>query len=224
MSVETSFASSRRTFILATSVGAFPPARSSAVKNGSFLEVPASWPSRWRSSTASACRRPDGRHQRRAGRKDRGVARVTSQQHAATDGLAIRWLPDQEAPRAASGNRDGRGPVMSAPSHVELGLAFLERLPAIHPPAGRASIGSGAAQSGERWVEFSLDTEHALPWRVLQELGQVLKSFSLECRLPTALMPLSPTPYMNGGVEVLSWVIENKVPDFTLAGCAQWLR
>lgn len=113
---------------------------------------------------------------------------------------------------------------MRAPSHVEPLLAFLERLPAIHRRAGRASIGSGAAQRRERWAKSSLDTEHALAWRVVQELGHVLKSLPLKERLPTVFLPVSPTPYMNGGVEVLSWVIENKVPDFTLAGCAQWLR
>jgi hypothetical protein len=50
--LETSIASSRRTFILARSVGGFPPARSSAVKSVSFLEVRSSWHRRSRSRTA----------------------------------------------------------------------------------------------------------------------------------------------------------------------------
>lgn len=113
---------------------------------------------------------------------------------------------------------------MSAPVDLEPLLVFLERLPAIQLPAGRASIGAGAAASGEWWVKFSLDTEHALAWRVVQELGHVLNYVSLEERLPTVFMPVSPPPYMNGGVEFLSWVIENKDPDFTPADCAEWLE
>lgn len=113
---------------------------------------------------------------------------------------------------------------MSTPARLEPLLAFLERLPAIHIPAGRASIGSGIEQSGDWWVKFSLDTEHELAWRVVQELGHVLNYLSLDERLPTVFMPVSPPPYMNGGVEFLSWVIESRDPDFTPAQCAEWLE
>lgn len=91
-------------------------------------------------------------------------------------------------------------------------------------PAGRSSIGSGIEQSGIWWVKFSLDTGHDLVWRVVQELGHVLNYLSLDERLPTVVMPVSPPPYMNGGVEFLSWVIESKDPDFTPAACAKWLE
>lgn len=59
-------------------------------------------------------------------------------------------------------------------------LAALERLPAMQLPAGRASIGTGAAEDGRWWVKFGLDTAHPLAWRVVQELGHVLNAVSVE--------------------------------------------
>jgi hypothetical protein len=53
-------------------------------------------------------------------------------------------------------------------------LAFMERLPAIRLPAGRKSIGHGLFGNGNWWVKFSLDTNHPLAWRLVQELGYVL--------------------------------------------------
>ena len=103
-------------------------------------------------------------------------------------------------------------------------LAFLEQLPAIDLPAGRRSIGRGTESDGLWWVKFSLDTQHELAWRVVQELGHVLNYLSIDDRLPTAFMPVSPPPYMNGGVEFLSWVIEAKDSAFTPARCAEWLE
>ena len=41
---------------------------------------------------------------------------------------------------------------------------------------------------------------------------------------PTVFMPVSPPPYMNGGVEFLSWVIESTKPSFTPDQCADWLE
>lgn len=103
-------------------------------------------------------------------------------------------------------------------------LAFLERLPGIDLPAGRKSIGRGYAEDGTWWVKFSLNTEHPLAWRVVQELGHVLNYLSLDERLPTIFMPVSPPPYMNGGVEFLSWVVESRDPEFSPATCAEWLE
>jgi hypothetical protein len=48
-------------------------------------------------------------------------------------------------------------------------------------------------------VKFAIDIEHPLAWSVVQELGHVLNYVSLEERLPTVFMPVSPPPYMNGG-------------------------
>lgn len=103
-------------------------------------------------------------------------------------------------------------------------LAYLERLPAMDVPAGRASMGSAIDADGNWWVKFSLDTGHGLAWRVVQELGHVLNSLSVEDRLPTVFMPVSPPPYLNGGVVFLSWVIESKDSGFSPADCAEWLE
>ncbi len=103
-------------------------------------------------------------------------------------------------------------------------LSYLERLPAIDLPAGRKSIGFGDFENGNWWVKFSLKTEHELAWRHVQELGFVLNYVSLDERLPTVFMPVSPPPYMNGGVEFLSWVIESTDPEFTPDQCFEWLE
>ena len=103
-------------------------------------------------------------------------------------------------------------------------LSYLERLPAIDLPAGRKSIGFGDFENGNWWVKFSLKTEHGLAWRHVQELGYVLNYVSLDDRLPTVFMPVSPPPYMNGGVEFLSWVIESTDPEFTPDQCFEWLE
>jgi hypothetical protein len=102
-------------------------------------------------------------------------------------------------------------------------LAFMERLPAIELPAGRRSIGRGVFENGNWWLKFSLDTSHPLAWRHVQELGFVLNYVSVEERLPAVFMPVSPPPYLNGGVEFLSWVIESTKPEFSPDLCAQWL-
>ena len=103
-------------------------------------------------------------------------------------------------------------------------LAFIEKLPAINLPAGRKSIGCGSFDNGNWWVKFALDTNHALAWRHVQELGYVLNYVSVEERLPTVFKPVSPPPYLNGGVEFLSWVIESTDPTFSPAKCAEWLE
>jgi hypothetical protein len=103
-------------------------------------------------------------------------------------------------------------------------LSFLEKLPAIDLPAGRKSIGHGFFDDGNWWVKFRIDTEHELAWRHVQELGFVLNYVSVQERLPTTFMPVSPPPYMNGGVEFLSWVIESKDASFTPNRCTEWLE
>ena len=113
---------------------------------------------------------------------------------------------------------------MSTDSTFDNLLAFIERLPAIHLPAGRKSIGHGSFENGNWWVKFTLNTDHDLAWRHVQELGHVLNYVSLDERLPTVFMPVSPPPYMNGGVEFLSWVIESTDPSFTPDKCAEWLE
>jgi hypothetical protein len=113
---------------------------------------------------------------------------------------------------------------MNAEPNFETLLGFLERLPAIDLPAGRKSIGRGVFPNGNWWIKFSLNTDHPLAWRHVQELGFVLNYVSLEERLPTVFMPVSPPPYLNGGVEFLSWVIESTDPSFTPDQCAEWLE
>jgi hypothetical protein len=99
-------------------------------------------------------------------------------------------------------------------------LAYLKKLPAIDP-----SIGSGTGDEVPWWVKFSIDTEHPMAWRIVQELGHVLNYLSLNERLPTVYMPVSPPPYMNGGPRnFLSWVIECSDAAFTPSSCAEWLE
>ena len=38
-----------------------------------------------------------------------------------------------------------------------------------------------------------------------------------------SFMPTSPPPYLNGGVEFLSWVIASTDAEFTPGDCAEWL-
>jgi hypothetical protein len=103
-------------------------------------------------------------------------------------------------------------------------LAFIEKLPAIDLPAGRKSIGHGTFENGNWWIKFTLDTTHALAWRHVQELGHVLNYLSVEKRLPTFFIPVSPPPYLNSGAEFLSWVIESREPSFSPDMCAEWLE
>jgi hypothetical protein len=113
---------------------------------------------------------------------------------------------------------------MNAEDQFEPLLAFLERLPAIDLPAGRKSIGRGVFKNGNWWIKFSFDLKHPLAWRHVQEFGHVLNYLSLESRLPTVFMPVSPPPYLNGGEEFLSWVVESTAPTFSPAKCAEWLE
>jgi hypothetical protein len=99
-------------------------------------------------------------------------------------------------------------------------LGFLERVPAIQTP-----IGGGVFESSGWWVKFSIDVLHPLAWRTVQELGHVLNYVSIDERLPTLFMPVSPPPYLNGGpTDFLSWVIECRDAAFTPAMAAKWLE
>jgi len=80
------------------------------------------------------------------------------------------------------------------------------------------------ADNGCWWVKFTIDIGHPLAWNVVQELGHVLNYVSLDERLPAVFMPVSPPPYLNGGPEYLSWVIESKDKDFKPETCAEWLE
>jgi hypothetical protein len=99
-------------------------------------------------------------------------------------------------------------------------VEYLHKVPAI-----TGSIGSGLSDEGFWWVKFAINISHPLAWRVVQELGHVLNYVSLDERLPTVFMPVSPPPYMNGGPEqFLSWVIECRDEEFLPEQCAEWLQ
>ena len=55
-------------------------------------------------------------------------------------------------------------------------------------------INTGFSDDGYWWIKFTIDIEHPLAWSVVQELGHVLNYISLEERLPTVFMPVSPPP------------------------------
>jgi hypothetical protein len=109
---------------------------------------------------------------------------------------------------------------MAEPIQFQPLVEFLSGIPTI-----MGSIASGSAESGHWWVKFSIDIDHPLAWNVIQELGHVLNFLSLEEKLPTVFMPVSPRPYENGGPRhFLSWVIECKDKNFSPADCAEWLE
>ena len=97
---------------------------------------------------------------------------------------------------------------------------FLGKVPSI-----KGQVASGFFESGLWWVKFRIDIHHPLAWRVVQEFGHILNYMSIEERLPTAFMPVSPPVYLNGGPEeFLSWVIESKDISFTPDTCKEWLE
>lgn len=160
--------------------------------------------------------RPDGSIQS-AGVEGCDVAGASSADEAERGAVA----PELHSERAGSVRRSA---TSGSDGFDEL-LAFLERLPAMRLPAGRASIGHGRFDDGRWWVKFQLDTRHALAWHVVQELGHVLNYVSIEDRLPTVFKPVSPPPVLNGGPdEYLSWVIDCAGQGFSPADCAAWLE
>jgi len=98
-------------------------------------------------------------------------------------------------------------------------IQFLETVPAIQSPI---TFGD---EDGEWWLKFSIDIEHDLAWRVVQELGHVLNYLSINERLPTLFYPVSPPPYMNGGPkDFLSWIIETQNKEFNPGTLKKWLE
>lgn len=97
---------------------------------------------------------------------------------------------------------------------------YLSRVPGVE-----GTIGHGDDGDGRWWVKFSLDIRHPLAWNVVQELAHVLNYLSLDDRLPTLFMPVSPPPYLNGGPsEFLAWVIESTTVDVRPGTIADWLE
>jgi len=95
----------------------------------------------------------------------------------------------------------------------------LEKVPSI---SGQIGVGQGSRDVAW-WAKFTVDPSDPLAWRVVQELAYVLNYLSLDERLPTVFMPVSPPPYLNGGVEFLSWVIECRDHGTTPRIIAEWL-
>lgn len=114
---------------------------------------------------------------------------------------------------------------MTDAHHPKFGtlIDFLARIPCVDVN-DTPSRGIGSGESGDGWwVKFTIDIDHDLAWYAVQEMGHVLNYLSVEERLPTVFMPVSPPPYMNGGPEeFLSWVIEGTdIPPGTVA---KWLE
>lgn len=109
---------------------------------------------------------------------------------------------------------------MTADPDLEVLVTFLQRVPGIV-----GTIGNGRLDDGLWWVKFGIDIDHPLAWNVVQEFGCVLNYLSVNERLPTVFMPVSPAPYLNGGPrQFLSWVIESRSNDFSAADAAKWLE
>lgn len=83
-------------------------------------------------------------------------------------------------------------------------IGFLSKIPSV------SVLSSGVQEDSFWWVKLEIDIESSHAWNIVQELGFVLNYISVEERLPTVFMPVSPPPYLNGGPkEFLSWVIES---------------
>ena len=109
---------------------------------------------------------------------------------------------------------------MNDDADFDLLVAFLGRVPAID-----GTIGKGRFDNGNWWIKFGIDIGHPLAWNVVQEFGCILNYVSINERLPTVFMPVSPAPYLNGGPrDFLSWVIESKDPAFSPETCMKWLE
>ena len=99
-------------------------------------------------------------------------------------------------------------------------LEYLKRVPAIE-----GQIGSGSNEEGFWWIKFTINTSHPLAWNTVQEFGYVLNNLSINEPLPSVFFPVSPPPYLNGGPDdFLSWVIENRHPDFLPDEAQEWLE
>ena len=90
------------------------------------------------------------------------------------------------------------------------------------PPVRSVSKGHPTPHGWEVEVELDLDDE--LAWAAVQELAYILNMLSVEERLPTRFLPVSPPPYLNGGPrEFLSWMIQSLDSSFTPENCQEWL-
>jgi hypothetical protein len=104
--------------------------------------------------------------------------------------------------------------------YFEVFETYLRRVPAIV-----GEVGKGTSEDGQWWVKFTIDVDHAKAWNVVQEFAHVLNYLSVEKRLPTVFMPVSPPPYLNGGPRAfLSWVIECKDSKLDPSTVAEWLE
>ncbi len=109
---------------------------------------------------------------------------------------------------------------MSDESPLEPLTNYLCKVPAI-----TGKISSGFLNDGRWWVKFTIDIRHPACVESCPRTRTVLNYVSLDERLPTVFIPVSPPPYMNGGPhEYLSWVIESKDKDFKPETCAEWLE
>src|SRR5688572_11040062 len=72
-------------------------------------------------------------------------------------------------------------------------VEFLGKVPAVEV------LSSGSTPDAYWWIKLNIEIHHALAWNVVQELGFVLNYISIEEKLPTVFMPVSPPPYLNGG-------------------------
>lgn len=99
-------------------------------------------------------------------------------------------------------------------------INYLSKIPGIDK-----SIQTGEYEENMWFVQFKIDTEHALAWHVIQEIGSVVNYLSIEERLPAVFYPISPAPYLNGGPnEYLQWIIETKNAAFKPEVLMQWLE
>ena len=75
-------------------------------------------------------------------------------------------------------------------------IVFLLRVPPIADcrTLAEISLGSGRFENYNSWIKFSINITHPLAWSAVQEFGHVLNYVSLEERLPTVFMPVSPSP------------------------------
>jgi hypothetical protein len=91
-------------------------------------------------------------------------------------------------------------------------------------PGVRDFIQKGYDENGQWWIQFAVNPEHPLSWRVVQEFAFVINYLSLGERLPAVFFPISSPPYLNGGPdEYLYWIIQSSGSTFSPDMCADWL-
>jgi hypothetical protein len=80
---------------------------------------------------------------------------------------------------------------------------YIELLPGVE------WVSSKQEDNGFWWVKFHLDITHPTAWHIIQSLGYVFNSLSLNDPLPVVFFPNSSPPDMNGGPnDCLYWVLE----------------